>query len=99
MRAAAEERARCGDETSAFIYSKEFVKRRLRSPSTAEFPPYSGAEGVTIETIECGRYKVHAYVDATNAFGAMMRNRYSALMVYEPDEEVWQGEVAISDEP
>ena len=95
MQAAAEERARCGDETSAFTYSKEFVKRKLRSPSTAEFAPYSGAEGVAIETIECGRYKVHAYVDASNSFGATTRSRYSALMIYDSEQESWSGEVTL----
>lgn len=93
--AAIEDIARCGTESAAFVYSKDFVKERLRSPSTAEFPPYSGAEGVEIEKMECGRYEVHAYVDASNAFGAPIRNRYSALMMYDPDEEVWRGEVVI----
>ncbi len=92
-RQAQAERERCASTNAAFVYSKEFVKNRLQSPATAEFPYYSGAAGVEIETVECGRYKVHAYVDSANVFGAVLRNRYSALMIYVPEEKAWLGEV------
>lgn len=96
-RAARAEREKCATEGEAFVYSKELVQKRLRSPSAAEFPFSSASEGVTIETVECGRYKVHAYVDGTNAFGGVIRNNFSALMIYDPEEESWQGEVVIYD--
>ncbi|KKN10061.1 hypothetical protein LCGC14_1040250, partial [marine sediment metagenome] len=54
-RQAQAERERCASTNAAFVYSKEFVKNRLQSPATAEFPYYSGAAGVEIETVECGR--------------------------------------------
>lgn len=57
----------------AYAISKQFVKDRLRSPSTAKFP-WSATE-----TTDLGArgWRVKAYVDSQNAFGAMIRTEYT----------------------
>lgn len=50
------------------------VEERLKAPRTAQF---ASAGDTQIETVRHGeRYDVLAYVDAQNAFGALMRMRY-----------------------
>ncbi|MBY0399569.1 hypothetical protein K2X89_04695 [Myxococcota bacterium] len=95
--AAKEKRARCSTSIDAFTSSQKLVRRILRSPSTAEFPSHR-AEGVEVEEIECGRYRVHAYVDASNVFGAMIRSPYTALLVFDPKDNSWSGKLESFDE-
>ncbi len=63
------------DTGEAFVMSQRFVTRRLKSPSTAKFDYIS-------ETVYLGNnlYRVNAWVDAQNAFGAMLRTDYVAFM-------------------
>lgn len=68
-----------GDAIGACIVAEKFVRERLRSPSTAEFPP---------GTSQCrtshngGVWTVRSYVDAQNAFGAMLRSDYVVVTRY-----------------
>lgn len=66
-----------GDTIGAFAISQQFVKDRLKAPSTAEFPWYS-SESVTPLGEE--RYRVQSYVDSQNSFGAMIRTKYVAIV-------------------
>jgi hypothetical protein len=79
----------CGDknEISAFVMSQEFVKRRLRAPSTADFPSWP-SEYTSRALGDC-KYQVASYVDAQNGFGAMIRSRYSATLILHPAEGSW----------
>lgn len=63
------------DEKNNFIYStEEYIKQCLRSPSTAEFPNwYSENWRVTRKD---NIVTVSSYVDAQNAFGAVVRNNF-----------------------
>jgi len=60
----------------AIVYTKEFVKRNLKSPSTAKFP------GVLLERDHWkiqrngNNYTVRAWVDSQNGFGAMIRSHF-----------------------
>ena len=79
-RAAAEKKAdaewRCNrDRAGAWTAAKEFVERRLKAPSTAEFPWITSA---TILPVEGCMYRVMAYLDAQNSFGAMIRSNWTA---------------------
>lgn len=66
---------RCSDKTMALIMSQDFVKRELKSPSTAKFPSIH-RDGVRVnQTGDC-KFRVSAYVDAQNGFGAVVRTRY-----------------------
>jgi len=86
--AAATRAEECGNknEITAYVMSQEFVKRQLRAPSTAEFP---WATEISTRALGDCKYQIVAYVDAQNAFGAMLRTRYTATMLLHPVEESW----------
>jgi len=65
------------EKLDAYIYSQTVVKENLKSPSTAQFPAQKYA---TITKIDEGKYKVEAFVDAQNTFGAMLRKPFIAIM-------------------
>jgi hypothetical protein len=75
-----------GKEIDASTYCERHVRRRLKSPSTADFPwgtsdrvQYSGD----------GRYRMRSYVDAENAFGATVRLDFDCIVKTE-DGESWR---------
>lgn len=80
----------CTDTTMAYIMSQRFVKRELRSPSTAKFPSYHSDSVTVRQTGEC-KFHISAYVDAQNGFGATVRNRYEMSMERLPDDDSWRG--------
>jgi hypothetical protein len=80
------EASRCKDKTRAFQMSRDFVKDRLRAPTTAEFP-WATDDGVSVVDLGDCTFDVHAYVDAQNAFGAKIRNRYDVKLRYLGNEE------------
>lgn len=60
----------------AYVMSQDFVEDYLKNPSTAKFPTYSA-----INVIQTGnRYKIEAYVDSQNSFGATTRNQYYMIL-------------------
>lgn len=81
---------RCNNDIMAFVMSQTFVSRQLKAPSTAKFPYITDSGVSSVSLGEC-KFKVRAYVDAQNGFGAMIRTRYSADMEYLPDEDAWVG--------
>ena len=58
-------------ELAAHVMCQTFVKRRLKSPSTADFPG-----GVAGTITERGTIVVTSHVDSQNSFGAMIRTNY-----------------------
>lgn len=73
----------------AYIASKGLVARGLKSPSTAKFERYRDANVARIgggtqgkqtkaPAVQSCRYRVTAYVDSQNSFGAMLRTQYQA---------------------
>lgn len=81
-----------GGPGMAFVMSQNFVRERLQAPSTAQFPHTSN----TTEIGPC-EYRVAAYVDAQNAFGAMLRSDYTATMKYVGDRRWTARDVRILD--
>ena len=82
----------CENDTMAFVMSQEFVERELRSPSTADFPMITD-DGVYVipsggEPGTC-TFKVLAYVDAQNGFGATVRQNYTATVSPDANETDW----------
>lgn len=74
----------------------EFVKDRLKSPSTAEFPDeYSGQE--TVEDLPNKTYKVSGWVDAQNGFGAKLRSIWTVKLHYEGAKQ-WKADYVNLDE-
>jgi hypothetical protein len=63
---------------------EHFVKDQLLSPSSAKFSPDSETNTVSLGE---NRWTVTGYVDSQNAFGAMLRNRYSCTVRYLGDEK------------
>ena len=79
----AEEREakKCKNSTLAYVYSQDFVRDRLRAPSTADFP-LSGFSAIHVSGC---RHKIRAYVDAQNVFGGTIRTPYTAVVRYDGD--------------
>lgn len=61
------------DPISAFYMSQQFTTKQLKAPATAKYPAYSEAQVLDLGD---GQYRISAYVDAQNAFGAMIRTQY-----------------------
>ncbi|MEP3457469.1 MAG: hypothetical protein ABJN64_02610 [Tateyamaria sp.] len=79
----------CGERQhiSAFVMSQNPVSTTLRAPSTADFPSFSS---IRVTSVGSCRFRVDAYVDAQNGFGAQIRTQYQALMERDPDADTWQ---------
>jgi hypothetical protein len=73
------------DEIGAFVMSQRFVEKGLKAPSTAHFCSYSGA---TVTDLGGGRFRVSAYVDAENSFGAKIRTNYTCVLK-STDGDTW----------
>lgn len=73
-------------EGYAFVLSQDAVRAKLRAPSTASFP---WSPTVSKHVGNC-KFRVLAYVDSQNGFGAMLRTNYIATLHYEPDTERWR---------
>lgn len=80
----------CTDRGMAFIMSRNFVKKALAAPGTADFPGFTD-DGVSASQVGRCKFRVSAYVDAQNSFGAMLRTRYTIDMEYLPDSNAWHG--------
>lgn len=72
--------------TAAHSASRELVKQKVRSPSTATFP---GGDEFVKWNGSCNFWVV-GFVDSQNGFGAIVRTRYETTMTYLPDTNVWQ---------
>ena len=67
-----------GDILTAYTVARSEVKKRLKAPSTAKFP-FESYKNVT-KRYENQIYVVESYVDAQNAFGAMIRSNYKVKL-------------------
>lgn len=91
QRAAREQRqAEAAAQTAAieaYVMAQVFVRRQLLAPATARFAPMREA---TVTNLGGGRWYIAAYVDAQNAFGAMIRTPFRATLRREGD--IWHAE-------
>ena len=71
------------DESDVWYEAKEIVKDRLKAPSTASFCSKSSA---TI-TKSGNTWTIKGYVDAENSFGAMIRNDFTVVLVFNNDTQ------------
>lgn len=62
------------DLIGAYLMIQDFVEDRLISPASAKFP-WDARKHVT--PLGNRRYRVHAYVDSQNGFGAMIRTHFT----------------------
>jgi hypothetical protein len=75
-----------GSEPSAYEAKsacKEFVERRLKAPSTADFEMDASGTG--------DRWTVTGTVDSQNSFGGMVRNSFTCQVRYDGDQWVLEG--------
>lgn len=64
----------------AYTYAENFVKMKIKSPSTARFPS-TLEKSKHIVKIKEGKYKVASWVDSQNGFGATVRSGFSCTIV------------------
>lgn len=70
----------------AYSYAEDFVKQRLKSPSTAKFPSiFEKADHIT--ELGNNKYRINSWVDSQNGFGAMLRSRFSCKIIFK-DEKI-----------
>jgi hypothetical protein len=62
--------------SGAWVVCEDFVRQRLRAPSTAEFPSAWSDNSRFVTDLGGGKFRVSAYVDAQNGFGAQIRNNF-----------------------
>lgn len=74
----------CSDQTNAQVMSTVFIKQRLKSPSSADFPFSANVRYLG----EC-RHIVESYVDSQNSFGATVRSQTKALVRYDKKSDDW----------
>jgi len=73
----------------AYIMMEDFVKDRLKSPSTAEFPGVWDGRNEHISKAGAQTYKINSYVDAQNSFGASIRTRFTGT-IKQISKDRWQ---------
>lgn len=78
----------CNNTTMAFVMSQNFVRQRLKSPSSADFPYITDRRVRVLADGKCG-FQVSAYVDSQNGFGAMIRSVYQAKISYDRKSKLW----------
>ena len=77
-------------EIMAYIMAQNFIRRQLNSPSTADFPSLvMNAGEVRILKLNDGSYRVSAWVDAQNVFGAKLRKNW-VCELKEASKDNWQ---------
>lgn len=80
---------RCESSNSAYYMSQEFIKKMLKSPSSAKFPNYYSDSGIEVTYLGECKHKVSAYVDAQNSFGAMIRSQYTITIQNKKYTQDW----------
>lgn len=73
------------NKSESYFICQDFVKDRLKSPSTAEFP---SSRNVNIFETGTNKYMIKGYVDAQNSFGAQLRTQYECEV--QLDGETWK---------
>ena len=65
------------DSDTAGYMAEEFVKDKLKAPSTAEFCSRSQQ---TVDILSENKYRVSGWVDSQNSFGAKLRSDWSVVL-------------------
>lgn len=79
---------------NVYDIATQFVERRLKSPSTADFGPFSDAKvtSLTPEQNTACKFLVEGYVDAQNGFGAMIRNQFIVTLSKVKGQGSWNAQ-------
>lgn len=68
------------------IKAERFIRADLKNPSAARF---SGYRETRIAEIETCRFAVFGWVEATNGYGAVIRQKYGAIVRYDRSAADW----------
>lgn len=75
----------------AYVLCKYEIEKRLKAPSTADFP---ASKGRVEKQYKRHKYVVNSYVDAENGFGTKLRSDWSCTAKFnggdEDDSRNWQ---------
>lgn len=77
-------------EYDAIYYCKEFVRDKLKAPSTAKFTGESAYGGGSSWTSS-------GVVESQNSFGGMVQSRYTCKLTYTSSDESWQAQVLLDE--
>ena len=88
-----EQKPRSHYKNEARIYSEQYVLRKLKAPSTAEF----GESDAGVNQIDNNTFTVFNYVDAQNSFGAKLRITYSCEITFVGDDDIRCDNLIIND--
>lgn len=73
----------------AYYSSRNFIKKALKAPATAEFSnPITDKETTSSTVTHEGRIQSKGFVDAQNSFGALLRQSW--MVVVQPEGEQWR---------
>ena len=95
--------AGCGEDTpeqrdmsdckprNVYDMATQFVERRLKSPSTADFGPFRDAKvtSLTPEKNSACKFLVTGQVDSQNGFGAMIRSEFTVTLSKDKGQSSW----------
>lgn len=85
---------KCDSDVGAFVMSQNFVKKKLKYPSSAVFP-YIDDSAVSVygdmnkKGLEICEYSVYGYVESKNGFGIMVNNKYEVDLKYNVKKDIW----------
>lgn len=65
------------DVLASFVYSQQYIKDELKTPSTAKF---AGVGESNIQKLDKETYRITSFVDAQNNFGTTLRTNYVIVM-------------------
>jgi hypothetical protein len=88
-----EEKPREAQEWEAWAIAQQFVKRNLKSPSTADFGSLFGdfqSSEDHVKKIGPNKFKAFGWVDSQNSFGATVRTKWYVELEYYPDTDKWR---------
>lgn len=71
------------EEVEAWVMCQDFIEDRLVSPGSAKYP-WGYSDYTTY--LGDGSYRVRAYVDSQNSFGALIRTQFECKITYVGDE-------------
>jgi hypothetical protein len=77
-----QEEVKTYSDYDAYVNAQMILEKFLKSPSTAEYPVASKA---TIERYNDDAFKVSAYVDSQNGFGATLRSEWIVFLQFVGD--------------
>ncbi|MDR1182937.1 MAG: TM2 domain-containing protein [Bacteroidales bacterium] len=65
------------DMANAYFSAYNYVKSRLKSPASSQFPSYNSG---FVSHISGNNFEISTYYDAQNSFGAMLRGTFKTIM-------------------